>query len=128
MNIQTSHIHQGAPAKPNWGEPCNGCGVCCLAEPCPVSQILFLRRTGPCQAILWQAPLHRYQCGMVIAPSRFHALLPAWGDRLLARLFSRWIASGKGCDSSASIAEDEIDCEYGANAPTTRAPSRYRPD
>jgi len=33
-------IHPEAPAKPPLGAPCNGCGVCCLAEPCPVGVLV----------------------------------------------------------------------------------------
>jgi hypothetical protein len=40
---------------------------------------------------------------MVIAPSLHHRLIPLWADRFLANMFQRWIAAGKGCDSSADI-------------------------
>ena len=33
-------IHADAPAKPPVGAPCNGCGVCCLLEPCPLGVLL----------------------------------------------------------------------------------------
>ncbi len=103
METQVIHIHKDAPDKPQLGAPCNGCGVCCLAEPCPVGQVMFLRRSGPCPAVAWQTNTNRYQCGMVIAPSLHHRLIPLWADRFLANMFQRWIAAGKGCDSSADI-------------------------
>jgi len=40
---RTIAIHAAAPAKPALGEPCNGCGVCCAAEPCPVGMFALLQ-------------------------------------------------------------------------------------
>lgn len=85
-----------APAKPSPGLPCNGCGVCCAAEPCPLGQWVSRRRRGACDALLWDADAHRYHCGMVVAPRRFVRWLPA---ALMRRLALRWISSASGCDS-----------------------------
>ena len=41
---QTIHLHRDAPPKPAVGAPCNGCGVCCAAAPCPASLLIFSRR------------------------------------------------------------------------------------
>jgi hypothetical protein len=84
-----------APAKPAYGRPCNGCGVCCLAETCPVGRLRFLRRRGPCPALI-QDRSGRYWCGMVANPGRFLPWLP---DGLARALMRRWIAAGIGCDS-----------------------------
>jgi hypothetical protein len=46
-------IHPDAPPKPAVGAPCNGCGVCCLAEPCPLGVILSRRLKGACVALRW---------------------------------------------------------------------------
>lgn len=81
-------IHPEAPPKPLEGQPCNGCGVCCLAEPCPVGMVVSLKRHGACSALRWSAEETRYVCGMLMRP-----------DGLLKRIFSRWIAAGQGCDS-----------------------------
>jgi len=80
------HIHADAPAKPVQGAPCNGCGVCCLAEPCPLGMVLSRKRQGACVALRWSAEDHQYRCGATQGP---------WG--FLAR---RWISAGTGCDSS----------------------------
>lgn len=37
-NCLTPEIIQN---KPKEGDPCNGCGVCCLSEQCPVSVEVF---------------------------------------------------------------------------------------
>jgi hypothetical protein len=76
-----------APSKPRLGAPCNGCGVCCLAEPCPLGVLVTGRRTGRCAALEWVVSESRYRCGLV------RALAP------------RWIAAGRGCDSDVEIDE-----------------------
>jgi hypothetical protein len=83
-------IHAEAPAKPAWGQPCNGCGVCCLSEPCPAGVWVSRRRQGACTAVRWDASGHRYRCGLVDAAR-------PW----LGAVVRRWIAAGRGCDSDA---------------------------
>jgi hypothetical protein len=86
---RTIRIHALAPAKPAWGAECNGCGVCCLAEPCPVGMLVSLRLRGRCAALRWDDAGRRYRCGLMSG-----AVVPA-------RLAARWIGAGRGCDSSA---------------------------
>jgi len=97
------HIRTEAPPKPELGAPCNGCGVCCLLEPCPVGVLVSRRRHGACTALLWSGAQSRYLCGMVVAPQRF---LP-WLRPLLQPLAARWarrlISAGKGCDAALQI-------------------------
>lgn len=93
-------IEPAAPPKPPLGAPCNGCGVCCLAEPCPVGIVVSRRRHGACAALRWSAEDRRYVCGMLVAPrgarrGRIARLL----ERPLRALIARWIAAGRGCDS-----------------------------
>jgi hypothetical protein len=87
---QSIRIHAMAPAKPVHGDACNGCGVCCLAEPCPLGAVLSLRRRGPCAVLRWDEAQSRYRCGAA-------TVKPKW----LAGLARRWIAAGRGCDSDA---------------------------
>ena len=95
-NPRTIHIHPAAPAKPAWGEPCNGCGVCCLAEPCPVGMLVSRKRRGACDALVWDEQKSRYLCGVATEPARFMA--PRWLASLASRFALRWIAAGQGCD------------------------------
>lgn len=105
------HIHAEAPPKPPEGAPCNGCGVCCLLEPCPLGALLSHRRRGACVAVQWDDLAQRYRCTAVTAPREaLGRALPAWlpgavpvGAMVLSRVASRWIALGKGCDSSVQI-------------------------
>ncbi|MDE2370577.1 MAG: hypothetical protein KGN16_16530 [Burkholderiales bacterium] len=89
-------LHVAAPAKPAEGEPCNGCGLCCAAAPCPLGMLAGRRLRGACAALIWSDSERRYRCGVVEAPRRWLPWLPAAWARQLAL---RWIASGSGCDS-----------------------------
>ncbi len=113
-------IHPAAPAKPALGTPCNGCGLCCLAEPCPVGMVVSRKRRGPCAALRWvdtSSPAtptggaSAYRCGLIVAPQE---QLPHWIQhqtpalaRLLAaglrRLAGRFISAGSGCDADLVV-------------------------
>lgn len=99
-------IHAAAPPKPQEGAACNGCGVCCLMEPCPVGMLISRKRSGACDALEWSDEESRYRCGMVAHPA---VHLPGWLMALpgLQRGASRWarrfIAAGAGCDSDAVL-------------------------
>ena len=90
MSPRVIRIQAEAPAKPAFGTACNGCGVCCLSEPCPVGMLVSRRRRGACTALRWEAGPAQYRCGLAMRP---------W----LAALAKRWIAAGLGCDSDAEV-------------------------
>jgi hypothetical protein len=98
-------LHSAAPPKPACGTPCNGCGACCAAEPCPVSRFLLGHRRGACPALQWVAKDSRYVCGMVIDPAGFLHWLPQALHPLFSRLNRRWIAAGSGCDFDAEVSD-----------------------
>lgn len=106
-------IHPVAPPKPVVGMPCNGCGVCCLIEPCPLGVVLSARRHGACVALRWQDDGQNYRCGAVTDPEevlrnvlpRFMRCLAPRSPRLLARLARRWVAAGTGCDCRVELVE-----------------------
>lgn len=96
--------HPEAPAQPAMGAPCNGCGLCCLAEPCPLGMLVSRRRTGACVALRWSPAERpgqggRYVCGMVADPAGVTGWRNAWALRWLKALSLRWIAAGQGCDA-----------------------------
>jgi hypothetical protein len=100
---QVIHIHPEAPAKPPEGAPCNGCGVCCLAEPCPVGMLVSRKRHGACDALVWTeahgtSPA-RYQCGLML---RSGAAATGW-RRLWQAWVRRMISAGSGCDASLTV-------------------------
>ena len=94
-------IHPDAPAKPDEGAACNGCGVCCAAEPCPLGVLLSLRFSGTCEALTWHETERRYTCGALSDPQQWLRWLPRG---LARRLVSRWIAASRGCDSDLQAA------------------------
>lgn len=94
-------LHPGAPPKPCLGAPCNGCGVCCTAETCPLGRLVFLKVRGPCPALEWDPQLSRYHCGLADNPERYLAWLPCPLRGLARPIALRWIASGIGCDSDS---------------------------
>lgn len=104
---QVIYIQPSAPRKPAVAQPCNGCGVCCLAQPCPLGIVLTKARHGACAALRWQDGASRYACGAIVDPSGvLRSALPGWSQalahpvaRLLPLLARRWIAAGQGCDS-----------------------------
>jgi hypothetical protein len=93
-------LRQQAPLKPEVGQACNGCGVCCAAEPCPVA-LVFVAAAGSCRALLWDQASMSYRCGMLTQPAQYLRWLPLRWQAWFARRVRRWIAAGVGCDSSA---------------------------
>jgi len=100
ISSQIIHIHAEAPAKPEVGKPCNGCGVCCASEPCPLSMVLLRNKQNTCSALTWQNDTKRYICGMVTQPSKHLNWLPKQLDQIARRIFKRWIAADTNCDAS----------------------------
>jgi len=96
-------LHAAAPDKPALGEPCNGCGVCCASEPCPVGMVVSQRTTGACDALVWNDADRRYRCGLIEQPSRFLPRAWRWTAPWLARVTRRYISVGSGCDCSVQV-------------------------
>jgi len=100
---QTIALHPHAPAKPAVGAPCNGCGVCCAAEPCPVARLFLWQRRGACRALVWEESAGCYRCGMLADPAQYSWLIPVAFNGLAQTFFAKRIAAGAGCDSSAEV-------------------------
>jgi len=100
MRQRVIHLQQGAPCKPASGAACNGCGVCCATDPCPLGQWLSRRRLGGCAGLTWAEDASRYHCGVLAQPDRWLPWLPARAAQALAR---RWIAAGQGCDCDLKV-------------------------
>lgn len=111
LHERTIPIFAAAPAKPALGAVCNGCGVCCLLEPCPLGVLLSGYRSGACRALRWQAQERLYRCGAITEPEAvlLERLPPALrraapGLAALLRLSGRrWVAVGAGCDCDIEL-------------------------
>jgi hypothetical protein len=86
-------IYQDAPIKPAYGATCNGCGICCLDELCPIAIVRYRRRKGPCPQLSWVPELQHYRCQWLVSASS--PWLRWWVQRA--------IFAGKGCDSTAEV-------------------------
>lgn len=86
-----------APEKPAFGQPCNGCGFCCAAEPCGVARRFVPGAIdgAPCPAMEFEHG--RFWCGMVRRPGRYLGLLHDWADEFLGGEVSKALGAGKGC-------------------------------
>ncbi|MDP2794347.1 MAG: hypothetical protein Q8O25_09765 [Sulfurisoma sp.] len=99
-------LRADAPPKPLVGVPCNGCGVCCAVEPCPVARFALGVRAGACPALEWDGATARYYCGMAQRPADYLGWLSPRLNTWAARCCQRWIAAGHGCDCDAEVVVD----------------------
>ena len=100
---QVIQLHVAAPPKPEAGRPCNGCGVCCVSEPCPVGVIVSRRWRGACAALVWNDGEATYRCGLIEQPARFLPKVLRRAAPWVARRAYRYVAAGRGCDSSVIV-------------------------
>ncbi|RQP21924.1 hypothetical protein [Piscinibacter terrae] len=101
---QVIRLHSAAPAKPGAGQPCNGCGLCCATQPCPVGMLISGKREGRCDALQWRDDGGLYRCGLIESPAQFLPWLLRWTAPMVRRWARRLIAAGQGCDCSYEVA------------------------
>lgn len=104
LPVARLELEAEAPDKPALGAPCNGCGVCCMAEPCPLGILVTRTTTGPCACLEWSAPERRYRCGLIAHPERHMRI----GASMLARWAPRFVSAGRGCDSDVEITREAL--------------------
>jgi hypothetical protein len=75
------------PNKPRYKEACNGCGICCAIELCPVGEMAFPGASAPCPALKLTPDGSRTYCQLV-------AMEQASG---MAPLIQMVLGIGKGC-------------------------------
>jgi hypothetical protein len=101
----TIYLQPGAPTKPALGSACNGCGVCCASEPCPIGMLVTRRRHGTCAALRWVETQQHYRCGLLLERKAATANpLRTIGRALWHRWARRLIAAGSGCDAAVDVA------------------------
>jgi len=78
--------------KPKHGQPCNGCGLCCVASLCQLGQHVFHRQAlpGPCPALVEVvgADHPTFVCGLTVV-----------GDPAYRAAAKTIIGAGLGCDA-----------------------------
>jgi Fe-S-cluster-containing hydrogenase component 2 len=90
--------------KPRYGDPCNGCGACCQAAPCPLGQIRFQQQIGPCPAI--ELDGEKVTCGLVANPIAYNmAAVLKFGHTEVSAAAAILVGANQGCDTQA---HDEI--------------------
>lgn len=105
--------------KPVYGDPCNGCGVCCIAKVCELGEALGDDQN--CKALI-QNTDRSFSCGLVVDPYRFisEESLAVWkavdamsdgnaGEQALRESNAQALGAGRGCDSDDDAAQEYID-------------------
>ncbi|MFK4132014.1 hypothetical protein ACI2KR_06925 [Pseudomonas luteola] len=105
--------------KPLYGDPCNGCGICCIAQVCRLG--IELGDDKNCKALI-QNSNGSFSCGLVADPYRFvnEDELEVWqkidrltgsnhGEQALKERFAAELGAGLGCDSDDETAAEMID-------------------
>lgn len=92
-------------AKPKYGAPCNGCGICCQIEPCLLAQDALDCHTGPCKAL--EVEGDRTVCGLVRRPAwyLFGQDVPESETGWISVMFANLLGLGVGCDASDDYAQ-----------------------
>lgn len=110
--------------KPAEGDPCNGCGLCCVAQVCDLG--LALGDDRNCRALIPNEDF-TFSCGLVVDPYRYLAEkdLEPWlaidrvsggntGEEALKQMNAEALGAGRGCDADDEEA-DQILAEAVAN-------------
>ena len=88
--------------KPAFGDPCNGCGICCMITQCAVSVAMFGEQ-DLCPAL--QDAGKSLACGLMINTANYVPDITSWGGKTLTETFTLMIGAGIGCDGT--LEEDE---------------------
>lgn len=83
-----------AREKPLFGDPCNGCGLCCIAGPCGTGSALTGQTEGRCR-LLEADGTGGFRCGLLTRPAQPY----------ITEALAVAIAAGLGCDAVDSIAD-----------------------
>ena len=100
-------------AKPEIGNACNGCGLCCMRKICSAGSFTLGlverygdRVDGPCPALVARDD-GGYDCGLVLRP-KDHAPAGRGGAHDLRKAISLLIGAGVGCDEAGDDDSPEL--------------------
>lgn len=96
--------------KPLMGQPCNGCGYCCLSEVCPLGVRVGVSPQAPCSALV--AMDGQYLCGLLVDTAKYlngdeKVLVDKMTTKIgyepalniMRNLWAYSLGAGLGCDS-----------------------------
>jgi hypothetical protein len=96
--------------KPPHGQPCNGCGQCCMEELCPLGVGLFgepwERR---CPAL--EPDGERFACGLIMNPMVYAMRQTLMhGKEVMSRSAAHLVGAGRGCDAQldGEVADEDF--------------------
>lgn len=90
--------------KPQFGEACNGCGLCCALSLCELGIHVFAKERaiadfvkGPCPALEYESG--RTWCGLLRHPTKYldAGKSEDWKDAVLSELIENLLPIGQGC-------------------------------
>src|SRR5882672_9879651 len=89
--------------KPKHGEPCNGCGLCCMMSICDLGQDVFKREAipGPCPALRQnKEDPTKYHCGLIADPATYAPeRTTIYGAETMSMGAEILVGAGVGCDA-----------------------------
>ena len=120
--LATPLFREQLAKKPPYGEPCNRCGVCCMATACPLGQFVFRRpeyNGEMCPGLAEDAD-GTYGCDVVAHPERYasrHRVLK-FGIGPLRRAALLLIGASDGCDArfNGEPRNDSVDQRFAGHA------------
>jgi hypothetical protein len=88
--------------KPQFGQSCNGCGLCCRIVPCVIARDLLKAFEGPCPAL--EHDQGRYWCGLLRNPHKhiYGMADKPWIDGPIITMMKNSGAWNGLCDSGPS--------------------------
>lgn len=89
----------GSPKYPGFGSACNGCGLCCLNAPCPLSKKYQLWSRSGCRALRRED--ERYRCSALEQPALFGITEPG-------RALEMLVGGALGCSFRAAWSADGV--------------------
>jgi hypothetical protein len=85
--------------KPPVGDPCNGCGGCCLRTLCPLGAAIFGHEKGPCPALETVNHID-FECGLVVHPEKYNPMRTfVVGRAVMSNAAALLVGVGVGCDA-----------------------------
>jgi hypothetical protein len=105
------------------GQPCNGCGQCCMEQLCPLGVALFGEPWDRrCPALEPELGTDRWVCGLMAHPMAYAMRMTLLhGVETMRQTASHLIGAGRGCD--AQLDDEPADEAFRASMWAMRNPA-----